>query len=228
METSLHRQLKQSYAAGGAMEVVMGAYRIDAVGDGELIEVQHGSLSAIRPKVQQLLRRYAVRVVKPIVVRKRIIRQMRPDGPVSSRRLSPRRGSMLELFDELVYFTKVFPHPRLVVDVPLVEVEEWRLPPVKSQRWRRRKPKHRVKDLVLTDIVEQQEFRTPGDLLRLLDIDQLSGTFDTAELALRLDRPRWVAQRIAYVLRETGAACVTGRRGNTLLYQVAATVGAAA
>lgn len=221
METSLHRQLKESYAAGGgAVEVVLGAYRIDAVGDGELIEIQHGSLSAIRPKIQQLLRRYTVRIVKPIIARKRIIRQTRSEGPITSRRWSPRRGHMLELFDELVYFAKVFPHPRLVIDVPLVEVEEWRMPPSKTQRRRRRAPKHRVKDLILTDIVQQQEFRTADDLLRLIDTEQLTAEFDTAALAALIDRPRWVAQRIAYVLRETGAATVVGRRGNALQYQL--------
>ncbi len=49
METSLHRQLKQLYAAGDArQEVVLEQYRIDVVVDGRLIEIQHGALAAIR------------------------------------------------------------------------------------------------------------------------------------------------------------------------------------
>ena len=73
METSLHRQLKRRYAGDDdSMEVVVGSYRIDAVRDGELIEVQCASLAAIRAKCQDLLQRHALRVVKPVVLRTRI------------------------------------------------------------------------------------------------------------------------------------------------------------
>ena len=40
METSLHRQLKAVYAPAAAREVRVDGYRIDAVVDGELIEIQ--------------------------------------------------------------------------------------------------------------------------------------------------------------------------------------------
>ena len=49
METSLHRQLKEKYASGdAAQEVTWGDYRIDVVSEDQLIEIQHGSLAAIR------------------------------------------------------------------------------------------------------------------------------------------------------------------------------------
>ena len=76
METSLHRQLKQIYADDGVdaeIEKPLGNYRIDVVRDGELIEIQHGSLAAIRSKIAALLKKHRVRVVKPIVSRKRLI-----------------------------------------------------------------------------------------------------------------------------------------------------------
>ena len=218
METSLHRQLKESYAKDAAdVEVTIGAYRIDAVRDGELIEVQHGSLTAIRSKVAQLLKQHRVRVVKPIIARKRIVRQLTVDGPVKSRRYSPMRGGILELFDELVYFTKVFPHSRLVLEVPMVEVEEWRLPPQASRR-RRRKAKYRVHDVRLTKVLQTYRFIDSSELLDLLPIAKLPTTFDTAQLSEALGVDRWVGQRIAYVLRETGAVEPAGRRGNARQY----------
>ena len=56
METSLHRELKRLYAGDGARtEVVVERYRIDAVRDGQLIEIQHGSLAAIRDKIRRLV-----------------------------------------------------------------------------------------------------------------------------------------------------------------------------
>ena len=51
METTLHQQLKRRYAQDDdSTEVVLGKYRIDAIRDDELIEVQCASLSAIRDK----------------------------------------------------------------------------------------------------------------------------------------------------------------------------------
>ncbi len=42
-------RLKEVYAGQGArLEAPLGDYRIDVVCDGELIEIQHGSLGAIR------------------------------------------------------------------------------------------------------------------------------------------------------------------------------------
>ena len=51
METSLHRDLKALYARDDAQfEVSLGNFRIDAVSGGRLVEIQHGSLAAIRPR----------------------------------------------------------------------------------------------------------------------------------------------------------------------------------
>ena len=49
METSLHRQLKELYAAdGGLTEQRLGRYRIDVVRGQQLVEIQLASLSAYR------------------------------------------------------------------------------------------------------------------------------------------------------------------------------------
>ena len=73
METTLHQQLKRCYAdKDGDTEVVMGRYRIDAVRAGELIEIQFSSLSAIRDKSKDLLKRHQLRIVKPLIARTRI------------------------------------------------------------------------------------------------------------------------------------------------------------
>ena len=58
METSLHRSLKERYAAGsvGRREVTVERFRIDAVDDsGRLIEIQSGALGPLRSKLRRLL-----------------------------------------------------------------------------------------------------------------------------------------------------------------------------
>ena len=137
------------------------------VRNGELIEIQHGSLAAIRGKVASLLKKHRVRVVKPIVARKRLIKQTRRGGKVVSRRLSPKKGTILDLFHELIYFTRVFPHENLALEAPLVEVEEWRFPGHGRRRWRR-KDDQQVEDQMLVQIDEVYHFRTAEDLLKLI------------------------------------------------------------
>lgn len=229
METTLHRQLKALYAGPEARtEERLEGYRIDAVrsdpGGGpreeQLVEIQHGSLAAIRDKIARLLKRHAVLVVKPLVVKKQLIKLSREGGPEVSRRLSPKQGGLLDVFDELVYFTRVFPHPNLTLETPLVEVEERRFPGHgKRRRWRRRD--HVVQDQRLTAVLSAHRFRVASDLLALLPPD-LPQPFHTGELAERMQVQRWIAQRIAYCLRKMGAASVCGKRGNAILYQRAA------
>ncbi|MCH1441183.1 MAG: hypothetical protein L7W43_16085 [Rubripirellula sp.] len=221
METTLHQQLKRCYAQDDdSTEVVLGQYRIDAICDDELIEVQCASLSAIREKCHNLLKRHQLRVVKPVVMRTRIAKAQKQGGPVTSRRLSPKRGNLLELFDELIYFTRVFPHPNLVIEVPLIEIEQLRLPGKKrKRRWHK---DFKIGDVRLETIQRSVELRTPADLLALLNMPPTVESFNTADLAKIIDRPRWHAQQIAYVLRKTGAIDSKGRDRSGIIYHRAA------
>jgi hypothetical protein len=218
METSLHRQLKAYYAgADGLQEIVCDGYRIDAVRNGELIEIQHGSLAAIRDKIRRLLRTHRVRVIKPIVANKLLVKLDARGGNEVSRRRSPKRGALLDLFDELVYFTRVFPHKRLVLEAALVDVEERRFPGSGKRRRRRPKSEFQIEDQLLIGVVATHSFAAAADLLRLLP-RRLPAEFHTGQLAERLKTPRWTAQRMAYCLREMGAVRVVGKQGNAIMY----------
>ncbi len=220
METSLHRDLKRLYAGDTAQtEVVIDKFRIDAVSNGLLIEIQHGSLAAIRQKIARLVLKHDVLIVKPIVARKTLVKQQVEDGPAHSRRQSPKRGTILDVFEELVYFTRVFPHPRLTVEVVLVEVEEWRYPGHgRRRRWRRND--HVVADQKLVSVGESIRLQTAADLLRLMPTP-LPKPFHTGQLAEIAGVRRHVAQRIAYCLREMRAVETVGKQGNTILYRTA-------
>ncbi len=219
METSLHRELKRIYAGATARtEVVLENYRIDAVSRGRLIEIQHGSLAAIRDKIRKLVESHRVLVVKPIVRQKLLVKQADADSPPHSRRLSPKRGTLLNVFDELVYFTRVFPHPRLSLEVVLVDIEEWRYPGHgRRRRWR--KGDHVVADQRLVSVGEGVRLRKAADLIRLLPRG-LPSEFHTGMLAEHCEIQRHVAQRIAYCLREMQAVEHVGKQGNTLLYRL--------
>lgn len=218
METSLHRDLKKLYAGDEAQtEVILDKYRIDAVCGGQLIEIQHGSLAAIRDKIRSLLAGHQVLLVKPIVARKLLVKQSAPEGRVLSRRLSPKRGKLLDIFDELVYFTRVFPHPKLTLEIVLVEVEEWRYPGHgRRRRWRRND--QIVADQKLLSVGQSVRLCQASDLMRLIP-GKLPRTFHTGHLAALAGIRRHEAQRVAYCLREMQAAEQVGKQGNALLYQ---------
>jgi hypothetical protein len=217
METSLHRDLKRLYAGADArVEIRLAGYRIDAIVGNELVEIQHGPLAAIRDKVRRLLTTHDVRVVKPIVASKQLVVRSRRGGRVARRRASPKHGRLLDLFDELIHFTNLFPHPRLTLEVPMVAVEEWRYPGHGRRRWRRPNDLL-VEDQKLVGIESQHRLSTLADLMALVACP-LPTPFHTGDIATGLDIPRSLAQRIAYCLRQMGAAEAVGKQRNTWLY----------
>jgi hypothetical protein len=218
METTLHRQLKERYATGGApVEQRVGRFRIDVVQADRLVEIQLASLSAIRDKISALLKDHRVLVVKPIIITKHLVKRHRAGGRIISRRRSPKQRTLLDLFEELVHFTRVFPNRRLTLEVPLVEIEEWRYPGHGRRRWRRDND-HQVEDQRLLEIHDVQQFRTAADLCRMLP-PSLPQPFHTGHIAEGLGVERWIAQRMAYCLRNTGAIQSVGKLRGAWLYE---------
>ncbi|MFK7819866.1 MAG: hypothetical protein AB8G99_14185 [Planctomycetaceae bacterium] len=221
METTLHQQLKTLYATGDQKEVTLDQYRIDAIDEqGRLVEVQCAGLSAIRDKIRKLVKSHDVVVVKPIIMRKTLVKRNRKRGKIVSRRKSPSKGDVLDLFDDLIHFCTVFPHDRLTLELAFVEIEEHRLPPLKK-RWTRKR--YRVEDRVLLDVIDRVQLTKATDLNDLLPNGLPVGSFTTRELAEQIDQPRWIAQKVAYCLRKTGAVEAVGKQRNAIVYQEATT-----
>ncbi|QGJ69609.1 Hypothetical protein PBC10988_12910 [Planctomycetales bacterium 10988] len=220
MESSLHRTLKQHYAdEAQEFEIPFRNYRMDTRQGHIWVEVQTSSLGAIRKKIAHLLANdQEILVVKPVVHRKKIVRQQKPGGPAISRRWSPSRGTMLDFFSDFIYFTSLFPHPALQIEVPFVDIEEWRLPAKKTRR--RRRAVYQLQNVELLEVHSSQRLQASSDLLELLEFDSLPETFDTSEFASALQIPRWFAQKIAYCLYHAGAIDRVSKRGNAHCYRL--------
>jgi len=215
MESSLHRELKRLYGGSDEeREVRIDGFRIDAVARGRLIEIQRASLSAIRAKLAALLDRHRVTLVKPLAARTRIVRQADPAERASRPRFSPLRRTVFHLFEELVHLGGLFPHPRLHLEVVLVEQEELRVP---RARRRFNRPDYRVVDRRLLKVLSRSTFKTARDLAALLPAG-LPSPFHTLDLARAAGIPRWLAQKMVYCLRQSGALRTAGKAGNAVLY----------
>ena len=70
----------------------------------------------------------------------------------------------------------------------------------------------------LQEVLGRERFQTPADLFRLAP-GALPDTFTTADLAAAMDEPRWLAQKLAYCLREAGEITICGKQGNALIYE---------
>ncbi len=220
MEHSLHKKLKEVYCTDGStIEVPFGDYRIDVVSsDSTLIEIQHGSLSAIKPKCIELLAEYKMHVVKPLIRSKQLVKLDKKGGDVLSTRRSPKTGRWLDAFEELVYFSGVFPHKNLTLEFLLVDVREIRYAG-HGRRRRRRENDFQVEDLELVEIVDSVTMTKATDLFQWLPFDEIPKKFGTSELAECMSENRSDVQKITYCLRETGAIRQTGKRGNAILYE---------
>jgi hypothetical protein len=216
METSLHRSLKSFYATPGARtEAAVSGFRADVLRDDVIVEIQASPFSAISGKIAALVEQHRVLVVKPIARRKVLLRRSSAAADWDIRRLSPKHGRLIHVFEDLVYFTRVFPHPNLCVDAVLVDEEELR----ERRRARRfRRADYRTIDRRLTAVVSSHRLQTAADLLALLP-PGLPRPFTTDVLARHVDAPEWLARKIAYTLRHCGATRATGKRGNRIVYE---------
>jgi hypothetical protein len=217
-EGALHAALKRLLAGpGDRLEVPVDGYVIDLVrASGELVEVQTGSFSPLRAKLDALLDRHVMRIVHPVAARRRIVR-VDADGSVLSHRLSPLRPGATAVFDGLVSFPTLLSHPHLTVEVLLCSEDHVRAPAPRRGRRFMRDPGERR----LVEVLSSVELCCPADAAALLP--PLPGTFTTRDLAAAMDAPLGLAQRAAACLRALGLVEPAGRDGRAPLYLLTGT-----
>lgn len=165
---------------------------IDLVRNGdELVEIQTGSIGPMGTKLDRLLPEHRVVVVHPIPVTTILVRPGHPD------RRSPKKGSLLDIFAELVSVPTLIDHPHLTIDVVLTVEERVK---VEDPQMRRRRGGWRTVDRRLVEIVDVHRLSEAADLDDFVP-DGLDEIFTTADLAGAGGFGRDTAQRIAYCMR---------------------------
>ncbi len=214
-ETPFHAALKALAAPPEArFEVAVDGYVIDAVASGLLIEVQTRHVGQMRRKLERLLTKHPVRLVLPVTLERWIVRNALEGA--ARRRRSPKRGGMADALFELVSIPKLLDHPNLEIEVILVREEEER-EHRPGAAWRKRD--WVTVDRRLLSVAERRLFRGARAWLAVLP-PELPDPFTTLDLKTGLRVTRTVAQRAAYVLRESGVIRCTGTRARSRLYTV--------
>lgn len=215
-EKPLHAALKRWYAdPEDQFEQPVGRYVIDIVQPHQLVEIQTRSFASMKTKLLELLETHPVRLVHPIAQEKWIVKLSTENGRPQSRRKSPKRGSLVEIFSELVSFPTLIDHPNFSLELLLIREEEVRRQEA-GRAWRRKG--WVTEERRLLSVVEQHVFYCSADLLKLLPAT-LVEPFTSAELAQALGVPRRLAQQMIYCLRQTERLQELPKRGRAKQYQ---------
>jgi hypothetical protein len=215
-EKPLHAALKEWYAQpGDQFETSVDGFVVDLVRNDLLIEIQTKNFSSIKCKLHSLAENHLLRLVYPIAREKWIVRLAKNSrGRAAGRRRSPKRGVLEQVFSELVSIPRLMANPNFSLEVLFIHEEEVRRFDGK-RRWRRRGWVTHERRLL--DVVGHLIFAGPADLQALIP-PHLTQPWTTADLATAISQPRWLAQKMVYCMRESGAAKMVGKRGNAILY----------
>ncbi len=213
-ERSLHAALKAYLARpGDRFEVKLGRYIIDIVRDDLLIEIQTRHLYALRPKLLRLLAEHPIRLVHPLPAERWIVREAR-DGR-QTRRKSPKRAAVCDIFTELVRVPDLAAHPNLTLEVLLVREEQhWRDDGQGS--WRR--GGWSLVDTRLLGVVDSAVLAAPADFAALLPAG-LDDPFTNKQLAAALGAKPHISQKMTYTLKKMGLIEATGKESRSTLYR---------
>lgn len=216
-ERSLHAALKEWYAEqGDLLEREVDGYVIDIVRGDLLVEIQTRNFAAMKRKVAALVGEHSLRLVHPIAAEKFIVKYG-PDGVTQiDRRRSPKRGTVLDLFRELVSFPHLIALDTFSVEVLLTREEEIRVNDGLGS-WRRRG--WSIADQRLVEVVDRVTLASPADFRALLPPD-LSDPFTTRDMADALGERVNLMGKMAYCLRQMDAVEMVGRQGNAYLYSL--------
>ncbi len=214
-EMSLHAALKEWYGRSqDQYEMAVDGFIIDIVRGQQLIEIQTRHLYAMRAKLKRLLPHYALHVIHPIHREKWIVRQNEA-GQALSRRKSPKRGQIADIFFELVRIHPWLLHPNLTIEAVLTQEEEI-LRDDGAGSWRRRG--WSVLDRRLLAVLERQQFASLADYCAILPA-ALPDPFTNADLAAALNCRANLAQKVTYTLRHIGGVVQSGKQGRAHLYR---------
>jgi hypothetical protein len=197
--------------------VEVEGFHIDMVRRKTLIEIQTGNFSSQKRKLNTLIEKHPVRLIFPIAQEKWIIR-LGPDGTtLVGKRKSPKQGNIYHLFKELVSLPSMIENKNFSLEVLLTIEEEIRRDDGRGS-WRRKG--WSIFDHRLIEVVRKRLFKKPADFLKLVP-QNLPDPFTTRDLANGISQPHWLAQKMAYCLRNMGLIQVRGKKGNALLYSIA-------
>jgi hypothetical protein len=217
-ETSLHRDLKYSYAGqGGQTEAEVGGFVADGINaDGEFIEIQTASFGPLKEKAKEFSRLGRLRIVYPVIITK-YIEVFSANGKRQYRRKSPRKGTSWDIFGALIYAPELPLIKNVRIELVLMDACEQRIQDGKGS-WRRKGVS--IHDRQVIAVHERITLEKPSDYRRFVPFKK-NESFTSADLAQRAGIPADLSRKTLYVLSKLGTVQKVGKQRNSVIYRVA-------
>lgn len=214
-EKPLHAALKAwCLQPGDQTEVPVDGYVIDIVRGDLLIEIQTRNFSALKTKLLTLTAKHPVRLIYPITQQKWIVKLPANGHGTQVRRKSPKRGTLVQIFEELVSFPELLGNPNFSLHLVFIQEEEVRRHD-ERRGWRRKG--WITHERRLLRVVDECAFDNPQGVAFLIPAS-LPHSFTTADLSRALNVSRRLAQKMAYCLERMNLVVRIAKQGNAIVY----------
>lgn len=199
-EGTLHLVLKNYISANREnQEVKFGKKIIDVFLDDRAYEIQTSSFSSLKSKLSEFLPKIPVTIVYPVIREKRIAWTDPETGEVSSYRKSPKKETLLSVFNQLVYIKDFLKEPNLSFCVFELSVDETKL----LCGYSKDKKKGSVRlNRIPTKLHATTQFATFKDFAEILPKD--TAEFSVKMLSKHLGINVVLARKIIYCMNHAG------------------------
>ncbi|MCL2129932.1 MAG: hypothetical protein FWH35_06215 [Treponema sp.] len=215
-ESSLHRSLKFEYSGWeGHTETLAGSYVCDGrTKKGELIEVQTGSFGPLKEKAKKLTIKNKLRIIHPIIAQK-FIELYSVEGALLHKRKSPKKGSIWDLFNALIYAPELPLLKNLAIELAVVDVMEKRVDDGKGS-WRRKGVS--IADHAISARHGSVLLKSQKDYLKFIPFIK-NEQFTVKEFGGKAGIGTDLARKTLYVLGKMGLVEKTGKQGRAFVYR---------
>jgi uncharacterized protein (UPF0332 family) len=215
-EKSLHRTLKLLYAASPeSVEVPKEGFICDAIGKtGEVIEIQTGSFGPLKKKLAALTKLGKVKLVHPVAF-STIVEFYNAKGMLVSKKKSPKKGSIWEIFKSFLYAPALIQLRNLTVEIALVNITEKRVADGTGSWFRKGV---RVDDRLFESLEGAVTLSRTADYRCFIPFTK-DEAFTVKELAKKAHIRETLAKKMLWVLTKAGFVERTGKQGNAILYK---------
>lgn len=220
-EHRLHGALKYYFQPDDRFhEVRVERYVCDAVSeDGETVtEIQSRAFYRLKPKLEVLLKNKKVNIVYPIITEKHIYTVYAESGETSKRK-SPKRGNLYDIFKEMYSLREFFGNENLTFTAAQLHCDEIRTyKGTKSQYRPGRKP---IKvERIPTELISLTNITDALSLIRFIPAG-LDERFDSALFAKAAGLNREAVGYTLNTLKAYGSVNLIGKEGRKNIFEIA-------
>ena len=215
-EKLLHRIIKHYFENDISYhEIKIGPFYADILKEKEIVEIQTRSFNKLRKKLDFFLPNYRVTIVYPIPHIKWLYWIDENTGEISSKRKSPKKGTIYDAIFELYKINPYLNHPNLRICLLLMNMEEYRYLNGWSTDKKRGSSRY---NRIPTELIDEVYFNSPFDYQAFLpsNLPLHFTSKDYQQLSQINQRKAQIALKI-----QTDLECVirVGKQKNLIIYQ---------